>query len=82
LNAGLFKNIRIHESWSLELRAEAYNLLNHPNPGYGVNANGYLPDFFTDDAGVPGIGGGSSFADFRDIEYARRVVQVGIRIVF
>jgi len=82
LNAGLFKNIRIHESWSLELRAEAYNLLNHPNPGYGVNANGYLPDFFTDDAGVPGIGGGSSFADSRDIEYARRVIQVGVRIKF
>jgi hypothetical protein len=47
-----------------------------------VNQAGYLPDFFTDDAGVPGAGGGSSFADKRDIEFARRVVQVGVRIVF
>ena len=82
LNAGLFKNIKISERWTVQLRGEAYNVLNHPNPGYGVNAAGYLPDFFTDDAGVPGIGGGSSFADKRDIEYARRVVQVGIRIMF
>jgi hypothetical protein len=82
LNAGLFKNIHINERWNIQLRGEAYNLFNHPNPGYGVNAAGYLPDFFTDDAGVPGIGGGSSFADKRDIEYARRVVQVGVRIVF
>ena len=82
LNAGLFKTIRINERWQVQLRGEAYNLLNHPNPGYGVNQAGYLPDIFTDDAGVPGAGGGSSFADKRDIEFARRVVQVGIRILF
>lgn len=78
LNAGLFKNIRISERWTVQLRGEAYNVLNHPNPGYGVNSAGYLPDFFTDDAGVEG----SNFADRGDIELARRVVQVGIRIIF
>ena len=87
LNAGLFKNIRVSERWTIQLRGEAYNLLNHPNPGYGVNVNtsntlSYLPDIFTDDAGVPGPGGGSSFADKRDIEFARRVIQVGVRIIF
>ncbi len=82
LNASLFKNIKISERWTLQLRGEAYNVLNHPNPGYGVNAAGYLPDFFTDDAGNPGLGGGSSFADNRDIELSRRVIQVGVRIIF
>ena len=78
LNASLFKNIKITERLNLQLRGEAYNVLNHPNPGYGVNQAGYLPDFFVEDAGVPG----SNFADKGDIELARRVIQVGIRVVF
>jgi hypothetical protein len=78
LNASLFKNIKVGEKLRVQLRGEAYNVLNHPNPGYGVNLAGYLPDFFTDDAGVPN----SNFANKGDIELARRVIQVGIRIVF
>jgi outer membrane receptor protein involved in Fe transport len=78
LNASLFKNIKVTERLSLQLRGEAYNVLNHPNPGYGVNAAGYLPDFFVEDAGVPNSG----FANNQDIELARRVIQVGIRVVF
>jgi outer membrane receptor protein involved in Fe transport len=78
LNASLFKNIKVGERLTVQLRGEAYNVLNHPNPGYGVNANGYLPDFFTEDAGVDG----SHFADNGDIELARRVIQVGLRIIF
>jgi len=78
LNASLFKNINIRENLKLQLRAEAYNVLNHPNPGYGVNAAGYLPDFFVEDAGITA----SNFADKGDIELARRVVQVGVRIIF
>jgi hypothetical protein len=78
LNMGLFKNIRLKERLHLELRAEAYNFLNHPNPGYGVNGAGYLPDFFVEDAGFPG----SSFAQNSDIEMARRVLQFGIKLVF
>ncbi len=78
LNMGLFKNLKIRERLTVQLRGEAFNVLNHPNPGYGVNSAGFLPDFSVEDASVEGSG----FADRRDIELARRVVQVGIRIVF
>src|SRR5262249_117936 len=78
LNLGLFKNIKLKERLRLELRAEAYNFLNHPNPGYGVNCARYLPYFFFENSPVPL----SSFAQNKDIEMARRVLQFGIRLVF
>jgi len=78
LNLSLFKNIRVKENFKVQLRAEAFNFLNHPNPGFGVASGGYLPDVNLLDAGFEG----SAFHNFQDISYANRVVQVGIRLVF
>jgi len=78
LNMGLFKNTKIGERVKLQLRAEAFNFLNHPNPGYGVNAAGYLPNITLDNAGVTNGG----FANFKDISLSRRVLQFGARLIF
>jgi hypothetical protein len=78
LNLGLFKNTRVNERWSIQFRAEFFNALNHPNPGYGVAGGASLPDRFIDDAGLEG----SRFNDFGDMEFGRRVLQLGLRIIF
>jgi hypothetical protein len=78
LNMSLFKNLKIFERLTLQLRAEAFNVLNHPNPGFGVNSGGSLPSIFIGNAGAPGAG----FAEHKDISLANRVVQVGARIIF
>ena len=78
LNMSLFKNIKIWETLTLQLRGEAFNVLNHPQPGFGVAAGGSLPSIFVGNAGVPG----GAFADNQDITLANRVVQVGLRVLF
>ena len=78
MNLSVFKNIKMRERFSLQLRAEAFNALNHPNPGFGVERGGFLPGTSLASAGVPG----GAFGNFQDITYARRVIQFGIRLVF
>ena len=78
LNMSLFKNTRIGERVKLQLQATAINVLNHPNPGYGTNAAGYLPNATLENAGL-NTGG---FNDFKQITLSRRVVQFGIRLLF
>jgi hypothetical protein len=78
LNMSLFKNIKVYERLTVQLRGEAFNVLNHPNPGFGVAAGGYLPNININSAGTPS----AAFGDNEDISLARRVVQVGLRIIF
>jgi hypothetical protein len=81
LNMGLFKNIKVWERLSLQLRGEAFNVLNHPQPGIGSAVTGgttHLPSINVNNAGLPG----AAFGEFGDQTYARRVVQVGLRVIF
>jgi outer membrane receptor protein involved in Fe transport len=84
-NLGLFKNIRVMESVTLQLRLEAFNAFNHPNPAYGlVGALGSptgsglpIPNSFVETAGSAGGFGNNSF-----IEESARAVQIGVKIIF
>jgi hypothetical protein len=81
LNMGLFKNIKVWESLQLQLRGEAYNVLNHPQPGIGSTltpGTNHLPSINVNNAGVSG----NAFGETANQRYARRVVQVGLRIIF
>jgi outer membrane receptor protein involved in Fe transport len=78
LNMGFFKNTKITENVRVQFRAELFNALNHPNPGYGVAGENTLPDTFLEDAGVQG----SRFAEFKDMTLSSRRVQLGLRIIF
>lgn len=83
LNLGIFKNTKISERVNIQFRAELFNALNHPNPGYGVAGEGDLPDTFIEDAGLYGIAGTrTGFNDKRGMELSSRRVQFGLRITF
>jgi hypothetical protein len=75
INLGLFKNTKIGENINLQFRAEFFNVLNHPQAGFGITRQVQLPDVNVDNAGI-------SFADNTQIEKSRRVVQFGLRLVF
>ncbi|HWX41025.1 MAG TPA: carboxypeptidase regulatory-like domain-containing protein [Blastocatellia bacterium] len=83
MNLGIFKNTRINERFTIQLRLEAFNALNHPNPGYGLDSapgnidgnGGAIPDNFLNNAG-------SAFNNPQQVEYNRRIVQIGARIIF
>jgi outer membrane receptor protein involved in Fe transport len=77
MNLGLFKNIRIKERMTFQMRLETFNTLNHPNPGAGFIAGGRAPDRFVEDAGVR-----DGFNDKGGIEYARRAIQIGLKLIF
>jgi hypothetical protein len=83
LNFGIFKNTKLRENVRLQLRAELFNALNHPNPGFGVSAGSSLPDTTIEDAGnIPLPAGFNSFNDKRAMNLSSRRIQFGIRLTF
>jgi len=83
LNIGIFKNTKIRENVRLQLRAELFNALNHPNPGFGVAGGDSLPDTTVEDAGnIPAPAAFNAFNDKRAISLSSRRIQFGIRLTF
>ena len=83
LNIGIFKNTKLRENVRLQLRAELFNALNHPNPGFGVSAGSSLPDTTIEDAGnTPAPAGFNAFNDKRAMNLSSRRIQFGIRLTF
>ena len=80
MNLGVFKNTNVMERIKVQFRAEFFNVLNHPSPGYGDGslAGDSIPDIFIGDASFAG----SAFADKNDMTLNRRVIQFGLRIIF
>lgn len=78
LNMSVFKNVRVFESVRVQVRGEAFNVLNHPNPGFGQSSGGSLPTTNIQSAGATS----GAFADFGEIAYSSRIIQLGIRIIF
>jgi hypothetical protein len=42
LNASLYKNVKVNERWGVQIRAEMFNALNHPNFAAPFNTNTLL----------------------------------------
>jgi hypothetical protein len=82
LNLSVFKTTNVGERLKVQFQVSAFNVLNHPQPGYGVTANngatGYLPNRTLENAGKVG----SSFDDFGDMNLARRIIQFGLRFIY
>jgi hypothetical protein len=78
LNAGFFKTTNITEQIKVQFRAEFFNFLNHPSPGFGGQKGSSIPDRFVEDAGIEGF----NFNDFGDMEFNRRTVQFALRLIF
>jgi hypothetical protein len=80
LDYSMFKAFKINERFSIQFRAEFFNILNHPNfnaPGFGGN-------------GVVSIGGSTNFNDphfgevgsTRDAPYDPRQIQFALKLYY
>ena len=71
VNFSLFKNFILYERLALQLRGEAFNLFNHPNP---ANPNVTLPTF--------GSSAATSFGTITSVQGAARVLQLAGKLNF
>lgn len=78
MNMGVFKTTRITEKLRVQFRAEAFNVLNIPNSGFGVAGGASIPNLLLENAGVAG----SAFGDNGEVALSSRRVQFGLRILF
>ena len=80
INASLFKNIKMKESVSVQLRLDVFNLFNHGDAGYGnTGAGTSIPDNTVEDAGS---NNGATFQNNQEITHSFRRLQFGLRIIF
>ena len=80
INAGLFKNIKVRENVSLQLRFDVFNLFNHGDSGYGnTGAGSTLPDNTIEDAGASPS---ATFQNNTQITHSFRRLQFGVRLIF
>ena len=80
INGGLFKNIKLKETMSLQFRLEVFNLFNHGDSGYGnTGAGATLPDNIIEDAGTSA---GATFMNNQEITHSFRRLQFGFRFIF
>lgn len=75
MNVGIFKTTSITERVRVQIRAEAFNVLNHPTSGFGVAAGASLPDITLEGAGV-------TYGDPFRTSLSSRRLQFGLRILF
>ncbi len=75
MNMGIFKTTSITERVRVQIRAEAFNVLNHPTSGFGVAAGSSLPDITLEGAGI-------TYGDPFSTSLSSRRVQFGLRILF
>ncbi|MCI0485122.1 MAG: carboxypeptidase regulatory-like domain-containing protein [Blastocatellia bacterium] len=81
LNLALFKNINVEKltrGFKVQVRAEFFNVLNHPNPGVGFVAADSTPNIFIEGK----TAADSAFNDLTEQTFSRRIVQFGLKIIF
>jgi len=76
---GIFKNFRITERTKLQLRAEMFNVFNHPNAGVGFNT---ANDVFNIGPIPTPVIENPTFADESQMIFTRRIIQFGVKFVF